>query len=627
MPSVFSVLSVTGAFALSGLAVGESIASFKQIGAPASDVARGWLVAPTPESCGAVGRCRQIAIVGNGREVVVPCAVPPSDHLAILPIGEDSASWTVRLQAPDGEVVTEGLHERVGTLAPWGVGDAARIDVEDPAPGTWHVSIGGIEDGQRGLLMLRDEAPIALRSTRSTWHAVEGRPFTLTARFEPTDGQPRRFVLVSASARLLGGDSLPSQRSADHVLVPLDLPAGQHTVWIDAVGVDVETGARVERSVLHTLVVERDAIEIGGDAHVAAIDAHRVALKVPCAHTGSRDAVLAGAEVWTTGDHPRCVAWIGGLVPLDAGGAHLTLDTRWLTSLDGAVAPIELRSVRLADRDSVVLLGRRDAIAVGDVPVSRTPIDVAAQRAMRMGGGNRGGTPVAAHPRAQAGGHNLMLVHGYCSDGNSWPSGQFSGDVSVYLNANQNFSHDAFALDIHAFGSQFKSYGIAGHSQGGSAALHLYSFYWSGRDWATPAPQDGGRLIQGLGGPFEGTALAGNIAALGEIFGVQCGANYDMTYDGAAYWLSFVPGWARGETWSWTTTFTDDWWSWDYCHVAADLVLSDPEDGVVEAFSGDLDGTNFMGLKEGWCHIEDMTDPAQTLDTSRNNEINVEAAR
>ena len=223
-----------------------------------------------------------------------------------------------------------------------------------------------------------------------------------------------------------------------------------------------------------------------------------------------------------------------------------------------------------------------------------------------------------------------MLVHGYCYSGdpeNAWATSQFTGDVSRYVNLNQNFSHDEFALDILAFGSQFKSYGIAGHSQGGTAGLHLYSFYWSGLDWSTPSPADGGRVLQTLATPFQGTPLAGNIAALGEIFGIQCGANYDMTYDGAAYWLSFVPGWSRAATWSWTTSFADDSWWWDYCHIAADLILSDPEDGTVESFAGQLDGSNYMGLKEGWCHISNMSDPPQVLDTVRNAEIDLEAAR
>ncbi|MCH2140521.1 MAG: hypothetical protein MK100_05745 [Phycisphaerales bacterium] len=606
------------------------VAQFKQIGAPPEDVERGWLSPPQTDQFGAIGRCRQIAIEGTGSPVEVTVSVPGSERLAVLPVGEGSEKWAVTLMGPDGSDRTASARTTLGSLHPFGAGDAVRFDISDPDPGSWTLRVTGLESGEEALVMVRDEFPVAMRSIRSSWQTIEGEPFTLTARFESTDGTKRHIDVVSATARTLNGELLTVARSNDHVVVPLTLPRGDHFIWIDAIGVDVDTGDRLERSVLHHLHIEDDPIDVETIAIVTPIDQERVSLVVPCEHAGTRDAVLGGAEVWTVGQNAECLAWIGGLIPLNGDGAHLTLDTRWLLGQSNDLIDIELRNVRFADRNSCVLLGERSVVRVGPVLVSRSQLDDSARREMRMGRGDRGGSRFVTHPRATPGGHNLMLVHGYCYSGdpdNAWTAPQFSGDVSVYQNLDQNFSHDEFALDILSFGSQFKSYGIAGHSQGGTAGLHLYTFYWSGLDWATPAPQDGGRLLQALGTPFEGTALAGNIAALGEIFGIQCGANYDMTYDGAAYWLSFVPGWSRAETWSWTTTFTDNWWSWDYCHFAADLVLSDPEDGVVEAFSGELPGTNFMGLKEGWCHIGGMVDPAQIFDTIRNDEINAEAAR
>ena len=121
-------------------------------------------------------------------------------------------------------------------------------------------------------------------------------------------------------------------------------------------------------------------------------------------------------------------------------------------------------------------------------------------------------------------------------------------------------------------------------------------------------------------------SLAGSIADLGEGFGIQCGSNYDMTYDGAAQWASFIPSWSRAATWVWSTTFEDGWF-YDYCNLFSDVLLWDPEDGVVEVSGAHLDGTNDMGTKEGWCHIENMADPAQTYDPTRNAEMNSEGAR
>ena len=89
---------------------------------------------------------------------------------------------------------------------------------------------------------------------------------------------------------------------------------------------------------------------------------------------------------------------------------------------------------------------------------------------------------------------------------------------------------------------------------------------------------------------------------------------------------SSVAFWATSATWAWSTTFEDGWF-YDYCNIGSDLLLWDPEDGVVEVSGAHLDGTNDMGTKEGWCHIQGMADPAQTLDTVRNAEMNAEGAR
>lgn len=167
-----------------------------------------------------------------------------------------------------------------------------------------------------------------------------------------------------------------------------------------------------------------------------------------------------------------------------------------------------------------------------------------------------------------------------------------------------------------------KSFGVAAHSQGGMAALHLSTFYWSGLDWAK-----GERLIQSVGAPYQGTALAGNAAVLGDIFGSGCGSNADMTYDGSAVWLSLIPSWARANVWYWTTSFTDRPLAYDYCNFFTDLLLSDPNDGVIERSAGQLPGATNMGHTEGWCHTDDMRDPGQCTDASRNTQISQRARR
>lgn len=218
-----------------------------------------------------------------------------------------------------------------------------------------------------------------------------------------------------------------------------------------------------------------------------------------------------------------------------------------------------------------------------------------------------------------------MLVHGYCS-GDAWgaaaSAGQFTNYVK-FLDLNKNRTHDQFANLIKNFGASYPSFGIVAHSQGGAASLHLYTYYWSGLDYAT----GGSRLIQSVGTPYQGTALAGNLAALGNVFGVGCGTNYDLTYNGSASWLAGIPSWARAKVHYSTTSFKDVWYAYDYCNIATDLFLNDPDDGVVERDYAQLPGANNRGHKTGWCHTSGMRDPSQTSDSSRNRDMSANAAR
>jgi hypothetical protein len=194
--------------------------------------------------------------------------------------------------------------------------------------------------------------------------------------------------------------------------------------------------------------------------------------------------------------------------------------------------------------------------------------------------------------------------------------------VAVFHDPAVSRSHDAFALEIMAQASPMKSFGVAAHSQGAMAALHLYTFYFSGLDWAR-----GDRLIQSVGAPYQGTALAGNAAVLGDIFGFGCGENTDMSYTGAANWLSLIPTSSRQQVWYYTTSFEDRPFAFDYCNIITDLLLSDPDDGVIERDRGQLPGATNMGHTEGWCHTTGMRDPAQCTDASRNATINARARR
>jgi hypothetical protein len=541
---------------------------------------------------------------------------------------------------------------------------ALRIDLVDAAQGEWTVEIvstrtpvGGAdaivagEVAPRGVVVTAPEDGLALRWMASDWLARVGVPKTylLEALSERGDG----CAIESIDATLEGPDGTVER------LVPVGatvsfLPtrAGTHVVHAIAT-LRSRDGARSQRSATVVADVSESAITLRGAGGLEPLDAlrHRVRLEVDGARRGdgSSESVLLCGEVWlrevdaegVARERPIC--WIASMVePVfdDRGGAHLGLafDRRWLGRAGGirqesVAGELSLREVRMHDRSSGSLIDRASHINIGAAPAA-VPFDPREEASLLRG--RPGGLPIRATVRAVSlpsddsppdsdaalGSHALMLVHGYCSDGSPFPANHFTGAVAQFLDPNVARSHDEFAQLIAAFGANFKSYGTVAHSQGGMASLHLYTFYWSGLDWA-----EGPRLIQSVGAPYQGTPLAGNLAVLGGIFGVGCGSVADMTPEGSTAWLSTIPTWARQRVWYWTTSYKDFPFSYDYCDFISDLFLSNPDDGVIERVRGQLPGGNNMGHTEGWCHVADMEDPPQCTDQTRNTQMNANAAR
>ncbi|KAG2383502.1 hypothetical protein C9374_004173 [Naegleria lovaniensis] len=209
--------------------------------------------------------------------------------------------------------------------------------------------------------------------------------------------------------------------------------------------------------------------------------------------------------------------------------------------------------------------------------------------------------------------HKVLLVHGYCSSGEVFPLNHFQNAVE-FSDPDQSRSNDKFAQLIWDLGKEFESFAIVAHSQGGLAALHLLTFYWSNADKAPP----GVRLIQSVGSPYLGTSLAGSVAELGKIFKVGCGKNMDLTVEGAVNWLNNIPPAAQEKVYFYTTQYKD--WSW--CSLATQSVLNWPNDGTTEYERTALPKGNNQGHKKKYCHTTDMNYPPQCKDPERNAILN-----
>jgi len=619
----------------------------KQLAGPASDFQTGEMAAVDPSTTAIRSHSTMLPIQlkqgkdGSWRWRGEVAVENPSVRVMILAGGD---SWQLALQAPyakqatpASELLTEFKQADLGLAGETYPGDYYAF--EEMQTGRWRLSLESVAPIQtNGFLLISSESPYQLFSYKATNQQLVGNEISFVSygfdnrettkipnathgmvheaylRLTSPDGEVSNLPMFDDGLHgddLIGDGIFGGSFSAQEV--------GDYTAQVFVSG-ETPEGLPFLRSAEHLVPVIAPELDLVGDLALtrrASEGRLNIELAVD-SFEGAPEKYRVFAEVWGTDEAGSLapIAWVGGMSFVEDGKLALGLDTRWIARA-GASAPFELRNLRIEDPDHFIPVSSRAAmpLLLRSLPRMSPAQGKTISEEMLMG-------PRPQQTRAKAGGSKLLLVHGYCSS-NVWGSvsGQFS-NAAVFTDLNQNRSHDAFANQIGTFGLAYDSYGIVAHSQGGAAALHLYTYYWSGLDYAT-----GGRLIQSVGTPYQGTALAGNAAVLGQVFGVGCGTNTDLTYSGASSWLSGIPTWARNAVNYYTTSFTDKWWRYDYCHLVTDLLLNDPDDGTTEKSYGQLSSAYNRGHKTGWCHTSGMRDPAQTTDSSRNSSMNANAAR
>jgi len=388
-----------------------------------------------------------------------------------------------------------------------------------------------------------------------------------------------------------------------------------------------------QRSTQHMFSVVPDLVNLNGEAWVQppriAGDSERIIIGIGVKNTNTNRMYRGYAEVYATDMsgklQPAC--WISSLVDVTSNHFELELNLNWLARLNLA-EPIEIRNVYVDDMETnfpVTLLDKMPVKPNSNVDTSKVLRGLKQKGSlqeitMEMKRGKWLHQPSAVNVTA---GSNLLTSHGYCAGSNPWKSHQFDNAVHFeQLNANMN--HFTFAQQLKAFmdKNSMSSCGYIGHSQGGPAGLTVYNHFFSCLDLG-----NGGRLIQSVGSPYQGCSGAGNAANLAKIFGIACGANTDLTVDGAKNWLKGIDMDHRKDVYFWTTTYEQGKFFGDWCNLAVNLILQWPNDGTTELTYAPLPGGNSMGNKEKWCHTTDMGYPAQYSDSTRNANMNANAAR
>jgi len=599
---------------------------------------------PDAKTLGVKSKAAMLPIRFQNGKAVFDIPVESTDNLRLSLLAPNSEGWQIRASNDVNKDLNlrnnpELVEHRDGEVGLDGVKFPAEVfSFADIKAGNWRVEISAPKGSNLrnsetvGYLVVTNNSPYQLYTYTDTNQTLVGRNIGIFTGVFDTSSEKNSAVPASIQGvvRSIEGEiRLPSGAKVKLSFNGIEsgvfggnfVPqtVGQYSIQITVRGVSPK-GEDFIRTSEQLIQVLGDDVRLGKSSYTNLVDDTRIQVNIPANGLESGRKVIAYGEIWARNSNGEelPVAWISGMSVAEGKGFKtnlpLVLDGRWISNAD-AKDGFELRNIRIQDPDYFVTLATIDKLSLAVTAIPENARNFRGEISDEMRTGKR----PAFEPNAVGG--KLMLVHGYCSGGNPFPTSQFSNAI-VFSDPNQNRTHDQFANLIRNFSASVPSFGIVAHSQGGAASLHLYTYYWSGLDNAT-----GSRLIQSVGTPYQGTGLAGNLALLGEIFGAGCGYNYDMTYSGAAAWLSGIPSWARAKVHYSTTSFTDVWWRYDYCNAATDLFLNDPDDGVVERAYAQLSGANNRGHKTGWCHTSGMRDPAQTSDSARNSEMNANAAR
>lgn len=607
----------------------------------------------------------------------------------IVPLVDDRVFGSSSVISPDGTAKGSAVGDVASIMSVEEQTDSNRFT--NAKSGVWKIKLqrtpGGatiqsLEQEPEHFLthvLVASESPYRLYTKIKKRNFILGQTIEFDAHFG-LDGKdlPLKGAITELTARIIHPDksekTIEFQNESAQGFWSANFNAnqvGHYSVLMKAVGSTPEGDNFIRTSEHYFPVIER-SLELTGKASLdktyqTSSQNNRVPVDIETKVLKPIKRVQISAELWSD---DKAINWFGGIVPVNEkeGKANLSssVDVRWLYK--GQAIPTQLKNVELIDPDTHIVLSRFDRIRLEGTEEASALFDmnmyeIAESTSMEIDeemlqgpamsedvqpsdlaqqgpslefdhqasilpfveSGDSGGRSVLGSPIWDG---NLLLVHGYCSDGEFWPENVFT-NAYRFSDPDKNRSIDKFARLIERVTrDSIPHYGIIAHSQGGMAALHMYTYYRSPLDIAAKRmsylkkkynmPEM--RLIQTIGTPFLGTPLAGWIATLVRIFGVQCGSNYDLTPDGAAAWLSRIPAWAKRQVYYHTTSYHS-------CSLATRLMLSRPNDGVTESKRATLNGGTFVSHTFDHCHTNSMNKPAQYDIRKLNEEMNRKAAR
>ena len=362
-----------------------------------------------------------------------------------------------------------------------------------------------------------------LYSSVVTTNPIIGQPVTIEAKLQDTSGanvNPLKIISAVMDIIMPDGNIITKVMDIlkDGSIIGKFIPFLQSentdiTSIIDtALDVMVKvTGAseddvRMYRTVAHLIVPTLQQLFSNGKVSVGSMYSHPVTnsqmvkFTVPVhllkSHLGNNYRYYT--EVWGTDVNgtEKAVCWISGLTDIQLdnstteddkyidGHFDIEMDTNWMIITE-TLFPLHFRNFSIEETSGFVELVQNNRIEIDHDPwllmwtTDKQPEDVKITREMMEG--------YSPHISEQAAANSkLLLVHGYCTSGDSFPTDEFT-DYAVFQDYEQSRDLDEFAqlIDQYARSQDINAYSIVAHSQGGMAALHLLTYYHSGLDLTT----------------------------------------------------------------------------------------------------------------------------------------------
>ena len=364
---------------------------------------------------------------------------------------------------------------------------------------------------------------VKLFSSVATTNPVIGQPVTIQAKLLDTSGanvNPLNIASAVMDILMPEGNIITKVMEVlkDGSILGKFIPFLQSknsdiSNWVDT-ALDVfvkvsgasEDEVRMYRTIAHLITPALQQLFSNGKVSVSSMYTHpatnsqmvkfTIPVRILKTHVGNNYRYFT--EVWGTDANgtEKAVCWITGLtdVQLDNstednkyynGHFDIEMDTNWMIITE-TLFPLHFRNFSIEETSGFVELVQNDRMEIDHDPwllqwtANKRPEEVKITREM-MEGYNP-----ALYNSEQIINSKLLLVHGYCSSGDAFPTDEFT-DYAVFRDYEQSHNTDEFAqlIDQYARSQDIDAYSIVAHSQGGMAALHLFAYYHSGLDLTT----------------------------------------------------------------------------------------------------------------------------------------------